>query len=323
LFLCQLFINILPVTFEQVLVKYLYTKKQVTLQGIGTITLNAEVPDTELINKGRPFAIENLSLEYNPKAEVDDGLIEFYGNERGKIKSLAQSDIESTLQLARQMLNIGKAYEIEGLGSLEKHSNGTLTLRPGFFAVPYADQAAKSGKLKERDEAPQDWQQPKARASRLSPATKRSLVAAALGLPGLAVLWLVWIKLQSEPTQPSSANSTVVLDSATLVATQDSTTPRPNGSGTDSAAVGSLAVPTDTNTVYTWKAYIRSFKNSAAALKSYGFHSKTATPASMDSSEAPNSYRLYVMLNSRVADTTHKLDSMRRWYAAKVVLERQ
>jgi hypothetical protein len=43
----------------------------------------------------------------------------------------------------------------------------------------------------------------------------------------------------------------------------------------------------------------------------------------MDSTEAPNSYRLYVMLNSRVADTTHKLDSMRRWYAAKVVLERQ
>ncbi|TAD84360.1 MAG: hypothetical protein EAY75_13305 [Bacteroidetes bacterium] len=310
-------------TFEQVLVKYLYQAKKVTLYGIGTITLKSEVPDNEYISKNRQTPIEQLTLEYNPKADHDDGFIAFYGTERGKIGSLAKSDIDSSLQLARQMLNIGNAYEIDGLGSIVKQSNGTLVLHPGCFIVPYADNLPKPGRLKEREVEPQNWHKTDAQEPRITAATKRILVGAAAGIVLLAILWFALSRWQSAKPQ------TVAADDSTLPSTtQNNTTTAPIDTilgqtatpTTTPTTIAPAAAIADTNAVLAWKAYFRTYSSSSAALKGFSFYNKTANPANLDSVSTPGVYKLYVVVNSRIADTTYKLDSMRKWYASKVVL---
>lgn len=306
-------------TFEQILVKYLYQTKKVTLLGMGTITLESEVPDNDFINKNKQTRIEKLSLDFNAKAGHDEGFIAFYCTERGKISSLAKSDIDSSLQLVRQMLNIGKSYEIEGLGSIEKQNNGTLVLHAGYFAVPYADNFPKPGRLKEREVVPQNWHKTDAQLPSISPVTKRILVGVGIGILALAGLWFAWSRFQNSKAATTEAEVTLVdtvVNNGRVASIDTVLAPSPDTSST--TPVTAL----DSNVVYAWKAYIRTYSSGAAAIKGFTFFSKTKNPAIIDSTQ-PNVYKLYVLLSSSVADTTYKLDSMRKWYASKVVLVKQ
>ena len=139
-------------TFEQLLVKYLYQHKKVSLQGFGTVTLNSNIPDAELIHKNRQIPIEGAVFEPNIKAHTDENFVIFFSQQRGKIRPLAESDIESHLQLAKQLMNIGKPYEVEGLGIFAMQKDGSVILQPGQYAVTFADNAGQPTRLRERTE---------------------------------------------------------------------------------------------------------------------------------------------------------------------------
>ena len=105
---------------EQLIVQHLYSHKQVTLQGIGTIFLN---PAITLPTEGdKDFLLpENaFSFEFNLKSTEDDALINYIVEHTRKIKPLASADLESYLILSKQFLNIGKPIVIEGVGTIQK-----------------------------------------------------------------------------------------------------------------------------------------------------------------------------------------------------------
>lgn len=141
----------LTVKIEQVLVQQLYSNKKITLQGIGSFSLDSSVSLPVDSEKGMVIPENAISFEYNPKAGEDEALINAIVVHTKKIKPLASADLDSFLMLGRQFLNIGKPFIIEGLGTLDKAQTGELVFIPGHFITPKIE-APKALKENENEE---------------------------------------------------------------------------------------------------------------------------------------------------------------------------
>ena len=116
---------------EQLLVQHFYNNREITLQGMGTFKLS---PDFVLPMENDKEVVmpENaIDFQYNPKATEDETLIDFIVQQTRKIKPLASADLDSYLVLGKQFLNIGKPFNIEGVGILEKNMQGDLVFSQG------------------------------------------------------------------------------------------------------------------------------------------------------------------------------------------------
>lgn len=116
---------------EQLIVQQLYNSKSVTLQDIGTFILSPDVAIPFENDKDSAMPLNAIRFEYNKKAGQDEELISFIVSQTRKIKSLATSDLESYTLLAKQFLNIGKPFPIEGLGILQKTQEGAIEFSQG------------------------------------------------------------------------------------------------------------------------------------------------------------------------------------------------
>jgi hypothetical protein len=304
------------VTFEQLLVKYVYQHKKVSLQGFGTVVLNAAIPDFDLIHKNKHLPVEGISFQHDPKAVTDEKFIEFFSQHRGKIKPLALSDIESHLQLAKQLMNIGKPYEVEGLGMFAMDKNGQVVFTPGNYTVPLSDTQGQQSRLKERTEV-QEKIESETSSSALSNSTKRLLLTIALILVLIVGGWWAWSKFFATPQDPNAAtviaDSIAAADSSALLLTD-----------TSSQAVPATVAPptTDPNAPVKWKAFFRTFDNKDVALERLNFYKTARNPPLLETTDSVN-FRMYVIVESAIADTARKLDSLKRFYARPVTLERQ
>jgi hypothetical protein len=139
------------VKIEQVLVQQLYSNKKITLQGIGSFSLDSSVSLPVDSEKGMVLPENAISFDYNPKAGEDEALIDAIVHHAKKIKPLASADLDSFLMLGRQFLNIGKPFTIEGLGTLDKAQTGELVFIPGQFITPKIE-APKALKENETEE---------------------------------------------------------------------------------------------------------------------------------------------------------------------------
>ncbi len=274
---------------------------------MGLLKLSAPVPDADMIHKNKFIPLEGASFEYNIKADIDNDFVTFFALQRGKIRPLAYSDIESQFQLIRQLMNIGKAFEVDGIGVFSKENNGTIHLKPGHYVVPVGDQLGNHGKLKER--APvSDKKEPEKERS-----TPKSMNAGARNLIiGIAVVlalmiggWMAWSKwgsaLTSDKPVKTSETDTVISVS-------------PANSPTVSAAPSLPAIPK-------WKAYFRNFDSKAEALAKFKLYEGNTNPVVMETADSVH-FKFYVFLDSEVADTTRKIDSMSKLYSRPVRLEK-
>lgn len=136
---------------EQVLVQQLYNNKHITLQGIGTFSLDSSVSLPVDSEKGIVLPENAIHFIYNPKATEDEALIDAIVQHTKKIKPLASADLDSFLMLGRQFLNIGKPFRLEGLGTLDKTQSGELEFKAGQFITPKIE-APKALKENENEE---------------------------------------------------------------------------------------------------------------------------------------------------------------------------
>lgn len=116
---------------EQALVLYLFKQKQLSLQGIGTFKLEGAIPDTTDTDKPVVIPAESIFFIYDPKTGEDENLINFIVQNTKKIKPLASADLDSFLTFGKQLLNIGKPFTIQNLGTIDKLSSGELEFRAG------------------------------------------------------------------------------------------------------------------------------------------------------------------------------------------------
>lgn len=116
---------------EQLIVQHLYNAKKVSIQDIGTFYLSPDIQTTADSDKEISLPDNAIRFEFNKKAQPDEDLINFIVEHSRKIKPLASSDLESYSLLARQFLNIGKPFPIEGLGVLVKSQSGDYEFLQG------------------------------------------------------------------------------------------------------------------------------------------------------------------------------------------------
>ncbi|MGC4035161.1 MAG: hypothetical protein QM764_04305 [Chitinophagaceae bacterium] len=113
------------------LARYLNTNKKLTLRGIGIFQSNPSPYTETSSSKNSKIPAEEITFTSDPSANDDDDLIKFISSETGKMKALAISDIESYIELLRQFLNIGKPFQIDGIGTLVKIKSGVYEFTSG------------------------------------------------------------------------------------------------------------------------------------------------------------------------------------------------
>ena len=120
------------------LAQYLYTRKRLDLPGLGTFLLDQSIIiETEKSVQNKLINLEGVTFENDTSIKEVPELIGFITSQTGKIKVLAAADLESYLELARQFLNIGNPFLLEGIGTLEKLRSGECIFRAGKV-LPYA-----------------------------------------------------------------------------------------------------------------------------------------------------------------------------------------
>jgi len=116
-----------------ILARYLFQHRRLHLAGIGIFLVEetAILPEESGKNqKGLPQV--KIKFEEDVSIKQNDELVAFVAKESGKMKSLAAADLDSHLELARQFLNIGKPFLLEGIGTLSKNKNGRLDFVQGY-----------------------------------------------------------------------------------------------------------------------------------------------------------------------------------------------
>jgi hypothetical protein len=117
---------------ENLLAPYLYQHKKLDLPGIGTFVADQSTVAPEDNDKYHT-QVQGVTFKQHSSTEPDIELIEFIKMHTGKMKPLAMADLESYLMLVKQFLNIGKPFYIEGIGTLQKITDGTFKFTPGEY----------------------------------------------------------------------------------------------------------------------------------------------------------------------------------------------
>jgi hypothetical protein len=113
------------------LAQYLYTNKRLDLPGIGTFLLDPSFIIESENNKNRPALPEGISFQNNPSVRDTTELVNYISSKSGKMKSLAEADLESHIQLAQQLLNINNPFSFDGIGTLIKVNPGQYEFTQG------------------------------------------------------------------------------------------------------------------------------------------------------------------------------------------------
>ena len=135
---------------EQLLVQHLYSNKKVSLQGIGTLSLDPSAALPAEGDKDFVMPANAITFNYDLKTGEDGELVNYIVEKTRKIKPLAMSDLESYSMLAKQFLNIGNPFLFEGIGNLVKTRSGEFALT----AVPGMQEKTKEHMSVEKTNSP-------------------------------------------------------------------------------------------------------------------------------------------------------------------------
>lgn len=200
---------------EQLLVQHFYNTKEVTLQGMGTFTLSPDFVMPMEKDKDAEMPDNAISFQYNSRATEDEALIHFIVQQTRKMKSLASADLDSYLMLGKQFLNIGKPFQIDGLGMLAKNQQGEYEFKQGHSFNAKLESIQTT--LKEKREDPEISF---ASESKSSSGSKKGLIITALvigiGLIGTAT-WYFLLRNNNPEKQSENVQTIMASDTAKTV----------------------------------------------------------------------------------------------------------
>lgn len=286
------------------LAKYFYTNKHLSLPGIGVLHLDAAVTVPDFNDKNFREVLKYIQFTQKNVAKADDELIDYIRTNTGKIRPLAESDLESYLADGKLLLNIGKPFLIEGIGSLQKMKSGDLIFTPGEPTIEKLDfhTEEKTPDRSVRHIPVYDESQARHTSHNNQ---RRALLIGTLAVIGLVViLWggyTLYNKNGKDQTQASSEVTTPITnpDTSTQQVDSNATLPTP-----------SQVVTTDPGT---YKFVFERTDRKARALKRYAFVHDLSPRIQMETSDSL-SFTIFVRLPATAADTTRLKDSLNVWY---------
>lgn len=285
---------------EQLIVQHLYQQKEVTLQGIGSLSLNPSVALPGNNEKDFEMPENAFSYEYNLRAIEDEALINYIVQQTRKIKPLATSDLESYCMLAKQFLNIGKPLIIEGVGTIQKNQSGDYEFIQGQFITPKIEEAPKQIKEKLEEQVSFESEAKKDHSQR------NVLIVFVLALFVLACLGVYYYlsnKKEPEPVQQEQVFiDTIKTDTLVRLAP-------------DTVLLAKPVVPvkTDSNN---FRIVIKEYPSEAAVNKAFAKLTDYGHKVEIIKADSSR-YQLVMPFTTPVSDTLRARDSLRKFFGGK------
>ena len=280
-----------------------------------------------------------ISFREKNIAVADEAFVLFIKEHTGKMKSLASADLDFYLTTGRQLLNIGKPFHLEGIGTLLKNKDGRLDFTPGEYVVSRLDDLSPEKKAVSVEETGGRPSEPS------SGGGSSRQVLLLLGLvAGLVVIgWGgYYLYKRNNIIEPTAENKATVLpdtsaarrptDTAvTAVVRTDSgaamkrdsvvkvvdTARTPNVS----APVPNASVPVPGEGQSLYRFVILETANKNHALRRYNQLLGYQLNIHMDAKDSAY-FKLYFPIAAAIRDTTHIKDSLADVYAARVSIEK-
>lgn len=298
------------------LVQFLYKNGRLALPGIGIFTLDKSIVlpeenDHALLPLPNGIQFQNANV-----IAADKELISYICENTGKIKPLATSDLESYLTLGMEMLNIGKPFYLEGIGTITRNKAGKFDFSPGEYSVIKENQPA-GGSDHARKRRPETEQS----ASVIQSPQNRNLwkgiaIVAALVIVGWGG-YLMYKK--TAPTTSENNMEASPPQETTAVATDTSTTHQQKDSG-KMAGPDSAHHSAGINDSPVYKFIILSTYNKGYALRRYRQLISFDLKAHLFVKDS-NFYKIYFQFPALARDTIRIKDSIKRTYAHDVRIE--
>ncbi len=290
---------------EQLIVQYLYSNTQVTLQDIGVFTVSEEITIPTDVEKDTVLPNNSIYFKYDPKAGVDDGLITFVMENTRKIRPLAAADLESFVILNKQFLNIGKPLIIEGIGILQKGNDGSFGFTQSTTSHVVMNDTPKivTEKLKEKISF--------ATPEREIKSPNKFIPIALLGLLLLGIGVVAYYFLKKNSQKKTTENDEKISQKLDTDTAKNVKTDTAKYISSNEATVVK-AVP-DSNTFYIVLKEYSTFaeaKKRYDKLTSYGNKLVISTKDSL-------TYSLKIPFRKPIADTARVRDSINVYFAAK------
>jgi hypothetical protein len=288
-----------------------------SLPGLGVFTLDKSVVlpeenDRILLSMPNAVQFQNANI-----AAAEKELISFICENTGKIRPLAISDLESYLSLGTEMLNIGKPFYLEGIGTITKNKTGKFDFSPGEYSL-IKETISSTDHEKKKIYARDKNQESAASAVQTRNVLKVVALISALIIVGFGG-WMVY-------KNNSSAGSEKIADTTTAVQVQqpsvsDSLVHDTTKHDTAKSPAIDTTIPSNVNPQPpTYKFVILTTENKEHALKRYnqlkGFELKVFM-FQKDSTF----FKIYFQFPAMAKDTIHIKDSLRREYGHSIKIE--
>jgi hypothetical protein len=309
---------------SRLLADYLIQHKSLKLQGIGILSFDETIARTpEQEKEGLIFAPDSIQFKEDKKLAEDKELISFISKETGKIMPLAAADLDSYLELGKQLINISKPFVLESIGVLQKNGQNKLEFNQGDSYFAPTDQIHKKTSRVTDEEVHFD-------DNYLRPAKKNTnsfnyLVIATLILLGLALIGWVASYLYKKSNLPETDTSFTTKTSQIIQEPAPDTTKLQSVTDTVTtlAAVNDISsVPTNSivktepgtfNLVLEISNRNRAIKR-FADLKEWGHKVEMTTTDSIK-------YKIFFPIIAPLSDTIRHRDSLSRFFGRKVWIE--
>ena len=302
--------------------KYLYQHKQLNLPGLGVFTIDPSVSIPENTDKHHHEFHQHIRFDQKSVAKPDEELIDFIRTHTGKIKPLAESDLESFLSEGKILLNIGKPFHLEGIGTLLKSRAGTYEFNAG---LPLHDRLENIFPEKDaRAASKQSYEVDSGNAPRNNSSGRMMWVVLATIVGLGAIIWGGYSLYNNNTNNDglASVNHANKAEESDANAQQPVST-LPDTTQVRADSVNRTASPITANAVAagTYKFIFRTSRNKDYVIKRYN-DLKSSTPNLFWDTKDSIIYRLYLTIPASPADTVRIRDSLQSWYGTKrVVIE--
>jgi hypothetical protein len=293
--------------------QYFYQHRKLSLPGIGVFSLDDKVAIPAPDDKNFRDFLQHIQFKQSNILKAEDALIDFIRVNTGKIKPLAESDLESYVADGKLMLNIGKPFHIEGIGTLVKNRNGVYEFTPG---EPMMERFEAFQPLREKNREKSGDQMPGKKSvfdedyyphESRGVSSRRLIIFGGIIL-GLAVVIWGGYTLYNKKVEPAAAASdtNILAPDSTNTALEDSLAREKVIA--DSLLAARSAAPGS------YKYIFETTPNKKRAIRRHQQVSDISRGIKLESNPDSTSFSIYVVLPSTPNDTTRLKDSLNAWY---------
>lgn len=283
------------------------------LPGIGVFSIDPSVHIPDPNDRNFSEFYNQIRYVQQPVLRPDEDFIEFIRTHTGKIRPLAESDLESYLSDGKILLNIGRPFYFDGIGSIQKTRQGSYEFIPG---PPMVDRLEVPHEEISSEDARQRFEsQPFHQAQ--NNLVKQILVILAILIGLSLIIWGGYTLYKNKST--ASQEEPAAIQDPQPVVSDSLVQPAADSSLFNTSA----SIPSaDPNNARNYQFIIESTTNKGRASRRYNQILTNGQPIKMEVAPDSSLFHLYFDLPARTIDTTRMKDSLRRYYGVgRVVIK--